>query len=145
MMNELSRRKFLSHGGTGVAGAWVASYWPQMLAAATHARQVSQSGAVHKFEFFTPEEAIEIDAFSARIIPTDETPGAREAGVLYFIDRLDRRRDVIRTRISLYQSWMELCIHMIQRNDLRTRRESIEIRTPSLANVHHSRSEIDMR
>lgn len=36
---------------------------------------------------FTPEEAAEIDAISARIIPTDEAPGAHEAGVLYFIDR----------------------------------------------------------
>jgi len=31
--------------------------------------------------------AAEVDAMVARIIPTDETPGAREAGVVYFIDR----------------------------------------------------------
>jgi len=31
--------------------------------------------------------AAEVDAIVARIIPTDETPGAREAGVVYFIDR----------------------------------------------------------
>jgi gluconate 2-dehydrogenase gamma chain len=30
---------------------------------------------------------VQIDALSARIIPTDDTPGAREAGVVYFIDR----------------------------------------------------------
>ena len=36
---------------------------------------------------FTPAQASEIDAISARIIPTDEAPGAHEAGVLYFIDR----------------------------------------------------------
>lgn len=40
-----------------------------------------------EFEFFTREQAIEIDALTARIIPTDETPGAREAGMIYFIDR----------------------------------------------------------
>src|SRR6266566_3332626 len=40
-----------------------------------------------KYEFFTPQEAAEIEAITARIIPTDDTPGAREAGVLYFIDR----------------------------------------------------------
>lgn len=36
---------------------------------------------------FTPAQAAEVDAISARIIPTDEAPGAHEAGVLYFIDR----------------------------------------------------------
>lgn len=36
---------------------------------------------------FTPAQAAEIDAISARIIPTDDAPGAHEAGVLYFIDR----------------------------------------------------------
>ena len=31
--------------------------------------------------------AAEIEAIAARIIPSDATPGAREAGVVYFIDR----------------------------------------------------------
>ena len=31
--------------------------------------------------------AKEVEAIAARIIPSDETPGAREAGVVYFIDR----------------------------------------------------------
>jgi Gluconate 2-dehydrogenase subunit 3 len=87
MINELSRRRFLSQAGIGVSAAWVSAHWPEMVAAATHAHQAAQSGAANKFEFFTPAEAAEIDALSARIIPTDDTPGAREAGVLYFIDR----------------------------------------------------------
>jgi hypothetical protein len=87
MINELSRRRFLSQAGVGVGAAWVSAHWPEMVAAATHAHQAVQSGAPYKFEFFTPAEATEIDALSARIIPTDDTPGAREAGVLYFIDR----------------------------------------------------------
>jgi len=87
MINELSRRRFLSQAGIGVSAAWVSAHWPEMVAAATQARQAVQSGAAYKFEFFTPAEATEIDALSARIIPTDDTPGAREAGVLYFIDR----------------------------------------------------------
>src|ERR1700680_3644603 len=87
MINELSRRRFLSQAGIGVSAVWVFAHWPEMVAAATHAHQAVQSGAVYKFEFFTPAEATEIDALSARIIPTDDTPGAREAGVLYFIDR----------------------------------------------------------
>jgi gluconate 2-dehydrogenase gamma chain len=58
-----------------------------MVSAATHAHQAVQSGTAYKFEFFSPAEATEIDALTARIIPTDDTPGAREAGVLFFIDR----------------------------------------------------------
>jgi gluconate 2-dehydrogenase gamma chain len=87
MIDELSRRRFLSQAGIGVGAAWVSAHWPAMVAAATHAHQAVQSGTAYKFEFFTPAEATEIDALSARIIPTDDTPGAREAGVLYFIDR----------------------------------------------------------
>jgi hypothetical protein len=87
MINELSRRRFLSQAGIGVSAAWVSAHWPEMVAAATYAHQAAQSGAAYKFEFFTPAQATEIDALSARIIPTDDTPGAREAGVLYFIDR----------------------------------------------------------
>jgi Gluconate 2-dehydrogenase subunit 3 len=87
MINELSRRRFLSHVGVGVSAAWVSAHWPEMVSAATHAHQAVQSATPYKFEFFTPAEAAEIDALSARIIPTDDTPGAREAGVLYFIDR----------------------------------------------------------
>src|ERR1700719_4805105 len=87
MINELSRRRFLSLAGIGVGAVWVSAHCPQMVSAATHARQAVQSGTAYKFEFFTSAEATEIDALSARIIPTDDTPGAREAGVLYFIDR----------------------------------------------------------
>jgi gluconate 2-dehydrogenase gamma chain len=87
MINELSRRRFLSQAGASVSAAWISANWPQMVAAATHARQAAQSATPLKFQFFTPEEAAEIDAISARIIPTDDTPGAREAGVIYFMDR----------------------------------------------------------
>src|ERR1700694_177360 len=87
MISDLSRRRFLSQIGTGVSAAWVSAHWPQMLSAATRARQVAQSGTAYKFEFLTVEEAAEVDAIASRIIPSDDTPGAREAGVIYFIDR----------------------------------------------------------
>ena len=35
----------------------------------------------------TPEQARNVDALASQIIPSDELPGAREAGVVYFIDR----------------------------------------------------------
>jgi gluconate 2-dehydrogenase subunit 3-like protein len=87
MIDELSRRKFLSQAGRGISAAWVAAHWPQMVAAATHAHAAAQSATPPKFEFFTPEEAIEVEAISSRIIPSDDSPGAKEAGVVYFMDK----------------------------------------------------------
>src|SRR5258708_20778793 len=87
MTNELSRRNFLLRAGTGLSAAWISANWPALLSAATHAHRAAQSATPPKFEFFTPEQAAEIDAISACIIPTTHTPGAHEAGVVYFIDR----------------------------------------------------------
>ena len=36
---------------------------------------------------FSPQEAVEIEAVATQIIPSDDAPGAREAHVVYFIDR----------------------------------------------------------
>jgi len=38
------------------------------------------------FQTLTGAEARELEAVSARILPTTDTPGAREAGVVYFFD-----------------------------------------------------------
>jgi gluconate 2-dehydrogenase gamma chain len=87
MDSSLSRRRFLAQGAGGLSAVWVSAHWPALLAAAAHAHHAAQSAVALKFEFFSPEEAKEIEAITARIIPTDDTPGAREAGVVYFIDR----------------------------------------------------------
>jgi len=87
MIENLSRRNFLSRGSAAVSAVWLSAHWPAIVAAAEHAHQAAKSSVPPKFQFFTPEEAVEIDAIAARIIPSDETPGAREAGVVYFIDR----------------------------------------------------------
>lgn len=87
MTQELDRRAFLMRAGTGLSSTWISANWLALLAAANHARHAAGSPMPPKLEFFTPEQAAEIDAITARIIPTDDTPGAREAGVVYFIDR----------------------------------------------------------
>jgi gluconate 2-dehydrogenase gamma chain len=87
MINDLSRRDFLTRAGGAVTAVWLSTHWPAIIAASEHAHQAAKSAAPPKFQFFSPEQAAEIDAFTARIIPSDETPGAREAGVIYFIDR----------------------------------------------------------
>ncbi|MGH7542241.1 MAG: gluconate 2-dehydrogenase subunit 3 family protein, partial [Gemmatimonadota bacterium] len=53
--------------------------------AAAAAREAVAAG--RPFVALTPEEARELEAVAARIFPTDDTPGAREAGVIHFIDR----------------------------------------------------------
>ena len=87
MINDLTRRSFLTRAGAGLSAVWLSAHWPTLVAAAQHAHQAAKSAASTKFHFFSPEQAVEIDAITARIIPTDETPGAHEAGVVYFIDR----------------------------------------------------------
>lgn len=82
-----TRRQFLIRSLTGASSVWLGTHWPAILAAHEHARQASESEQPAKFEFLSPEQAAEIEAMAAQIIPTDETPGAREARVIYFIDR----------------------------------------------------------
>ncbi len=82
-----SRRLFLIKSFTGVSSAWLALRLPEIISAQEHAHQASQSAVPTKFEFLTPEQATEIEAVAAQIIPTDDSPGAREARVIYFIDR----------------------------------------------------------
>lgn len=87
MSEFVSRRHFLSRGIGSLSAVWAATHWPAVLAAAEHAHKAASSSAPPKFGFFTPEEAKEVDAIAARIIPSGDTPGAREAGTVYFIDR----------------------------------------------------------
>ncbi|HEY2163477.1 MAG TPA: gluconate 2-dehydrogenase subunit 3 family protein [Gemmatimonadaceae bacterium] len=80
-MSEYSRRQFVALAGSAAAGVWLAATRSDVLAAGLHAAQAS------KFETLTPDDAIEIEAATAQIVPTDSTPGAREARVVYFIDK----------------------------------------------------------
>ena len=87
MINDLTRRNFLARAGAGLSAVWLSTHWPALVAAAEHAHQAAKSTTPAKFQFFSPEQGIEIDAITARIIPSDDSAGAREAGVVYFIDR----------------------------------------------------------
>lgn len=40
-----------------------------------------------RFEYLDSGTAAELEAIASAIIPSDETPGAKEAGVIFFIDR----------------------------------------------------------
>jgi gluconate 2-dehydrogenase gamma chain len=67
-------------------GAWLAADARELAAGGEHAaRMARKQGA--RFELLTPQQAADVEAFAAQVIPTDDTPGAREAGVVHFIDR----------------------------------------------------------
>lgn len=85
-----SRRGFLIQASTGVGAAWLAAAWPDVLSAQQHAHHMARAAAAGtpaKLEYFTAAQAAEVEAVASLIIPTTDTPGAREAGVVYFIDR----------------------------------------------------------
>jgi len=82
-----ARREFLMQTGSAAAAAWASVQWPAIVAAGQHAHEAAKSKGPGRLEVLTPEQARNADAFAAQIIPTDELPGAREAGVVYFIDR----------------------------------------------------------
>jgi gluconate 2-dehydrogenase gamma chain len=82
-----SRRSFLAGSATGLSSAWLVAQWPGILAAQEHAHKVARSGKPGKLGFFSADQGAEVESVAAQIIPTDDTPGAREAGSLYFIDR----------------------------------------------------------
>jgi gluconate 2-dehydrogenase gamma chain len=52
-----------------------------------HAHRAVLEPSAVEFEFFDPRGAAEIAAIAAQILPSDDGPGAKEAGVIYFIDR----------------------------------------------------------
>ena len=83
-----SRRQFLVGSASGLSSAWLALRWPGILAAQAHAERAAASGQPAPFQFFSADDAAEIEAVSAQIIPSDDAPGAREARVVYFIDHV---------------------------------------------------------
>jgi gluconate 2-dehydrogenase gamma chain len=85
MKDDPTRREFVESGAYGLGAAWIATQLPVIEAAARHAREAFAGGQA--FETLTGEEARELEAIAAQIFPTDDTPGAREAGVIHFIDR----------------------------------------------------------
>jgi gluconate 2-dehydrogenase gamma chain len=61
--------------------------WTAIAAAQQHAHLAALSPDTTSFEFLDPATAREVVAIAAQIVPSDDGPGATEAGVVYFIDR----------------------------------------------------------
>ena len=84
-MSEISRRGFITVAGGAAAAVWLTADAAKLLAAGRHAAQAAKENP--PFQFLTPDQAAELDAASSQIVPSDGTPGAHEAGVVYFIDK----------------------------------------------------------
>jgi gluconate 2-dehydrogenase gamma chain len=87
--DPVGRRAFLAASGAAFASAWLAADPAAVRASLLHAAQaasLSASGPPPPWEVLTAEDAADVDAIAAQIIPTDDLPGAREAGAVYFID-----------------------------------------------------------
>jgi gluconate 2-dehydrogenase gamma chain len=106
----LTRRQFLKGVGAAAAAAGLSAVGAGCTPVQEEARPISELIPVRvpqaiqypevpytpaqvpppaPFRFFTPHEAHTVEAFAARLLPgTPEDPGAREAGVIYYIDNV---------------------------------------------------------
>ncbi|HEU5219099.1 MAG TPA: gluconate 2-dehydrogenase subunit 3 family protein [Gemmatimonadales bacterium] len=86
MTDQVSRRAFLV--AVGAAGAvWLTADPELVQAALVHARKAAALPPPYRFDALTPEQAADFEAIAMRIFPSDGTPGAKEAGVVHFIDK----------------------------------------------------------
>ena len=83
-----SRRRFMQASGSTIGAAWLAAHWPQLASAAQHAHAAASGETCPGFKLLTREQARDVEAIAAQIVPSGHTPGAREAGVVYFVDQV---------------------------------------------------------
>jgi gluconate 2-dehydrogenase gamma chain len=82
----LSRRFLLQAIATVIATAATPIGWEEGAQAIDEMPAV-QPGNDSSTSFLSASEAADVEAVTAQIVPTDDMPGAREAGVVHFIDR----------------------------------------------------------
>jgi gluconate 2-dehydrogenase gamma chain len=82
---SISRRGFLKTSGT-ISGVSLLKIGAPALTAIAQAACSAKNEAA-PFAVLGADEAADLAAIAARILPTTDTPGASEAGVIYFFDR----------------------------------------------------------
>jgi len=88
MLDEsTSRRDFLTVSAAALASLWLTADPQEVHASLVHASHAGHPGYRHlDWEALTPDQAADVEAIASQLIPTDETPGAKEAHVVNFID-----------------------------------------------------------
>ena len=64
-----------------------AAAWAAVASAQEHAHRTAAGATPAQFEFFKASEAADIATITEQILPSGDGPGAKEAGIVYFIDR----------------------------------------------------------
>jgi gluconate 2-dehydrogenase gamma chain len=83
---NFSRRSLLQAIAALVAAAATPIGWAEAAQAMNEAHHAAPADGA-TISWLTAAEAADVEAIAAQIVPTDDTPGAREAGAVYFIDR----------------------------------------------------------
>jgi len=117
---ELSRRDLL-------AGSLSFATLAEIAEAQEHAHTAASSNAKPVLAYLDADTAKEIEALISCIIPSDATPGAREAGVVYFVDRALSTFD--QSRKDVYTQGLA---------DLQTRRAQMFPGSKSIATLNAS-------
>ena len=82
-----TRRTFLAQAAASLGLLYLSGLTPEVVAQAhEHAKAAPRNLDGQPFRFFTTQQAADYEAFASQIIPTDDTPGAKEANVVHFVD-----------------------------------------------------------
>ena len=79
----MQRREFLEAISASLAATLSAAKFGELSVAGAYAAEIPANAP---YEFLTADQARLLDVITAHIVPTDDTPGAREAHVVRFID-----------------------------------------------------------
>lgn len=85
MDSSCGRRAFLSTSGGILASTFLAGNLRAVRESLAHAQRM-RTRQQRDWQVLTVDQARSFDAITSQIMPSDETPGAREAGVVNFID-----------------------------------------------------------
>ena len=101
--NNVSRRRFLKSTSALTGASLLRIGAPSLIAITEVACTAKQESA--PFVVLDAADAADFAAIAARIMPTTDTPGATEAGVIYFIDRalaaeLEGSLDALKTGLA---------------------------------------------
>lgn len=82
-----TRRTFLGQAAASLGLLYLSGLTPEIVAQAhEHAKAAPLNLSGQPFRFFTAQQAADYEAFASQVFPTDDTPGAKEANVVRFVD-----------------------------------------------------------